>query len=205
MSAPTHGGLAAGDLFVDLPRKSVDETNNVICLVDTDLSISYCNPAWDRFALQNEGQNALSTLVVNRNLREFIPEPLRRFYDDVFARARSGRVSFDYECSSPELYRSFRMQVMLLKQYGGYAIINSLRLEHACPGGEVAFKPESFAYETAAGFIVMYCHCRRTRRHEGENVWDWVPEHLKRPPFTVSHGICPICAAYFYPDETNRR
>jgi hypothetical protein len=208
MSAPAKSGLAntPDDLFSDLPRESVDQTSNVICVVDADLSISYCNPAWDRFALQNGGQSALSSLVVNRSLREFIPEPLRRFYDDVFSRARTGSVSFDYECSSPELYRSFRMQVMYLKQYGGFAFINSLRLEHTYHiAGDAAFTPESFAHETAAGFIVMCCHCRRTRRHEGENVWDWVPEHLKRPPLTVSHGICPTCAAYFYPDEINQR
>ena len=35
----------------------------------------------------------------------------------------------------------------------------------------------------------MCMHCRRTRRTEEGDIWDWVPEFLAKPPDNVSHGL----------------
>ena len=203
MDRPEQSALetSVDQRFLDLSRRSVDETDNVIYLLDADLQISYCNPAWDRFALENAGEKVVRDLVVGTDLRAFLPDSLQRFYDDVFAIARARRVlAFDYECSSPDLFRLFRMQVKWLPQYGGFAVVNALRVErdHLATAA-VAYTPERFVYADSQGIITMCCHCRKTQRQGVENTWDWVPEHLKRMPLTVSHGLCPVCADYFYP------
>src|SRR6185312_8224703 len=114
---------------------------------------------------------------------------MRRFYNDVFSIAQAPRiVKFDYDCSSPDLYRCFRMEVVFLRRYGGFLINNALRLEKPHHDvGNVVFAPDSFRYEGENGLIVMCCNCRKTRRHEERNTWDWVPDHFQRASTTVSH------------------
>ena len=57
-------------------------------------------------------------------------------------------------------------------------------------------------YATDGDVIVQCCHCRRTRRSDGSDVWDWVPAWVASPPPETSHGICPLCLEYFYPRTT---
>lgn len=203
LSAQSEQVDASGDRrFLDFRRDTLDASGNVAFLVDSDRVIAYCNPAWDRFALANNGEHAAAKFVLGRRIDDFIPTAMRRFYDDVFSIAKTPRiVRFDYECSSPDLYRCFRMEVMFLRSYGGFLISNSLRLEKAHREvGNVAFPPDRFRYEGADGLIVMCCNCRKTRRLGEWGTWDWVPAHLQRAAGTVSHGICPICSAHLYPE-----
>lgn len=53
------------------------------------------------------------------------------------------------------------------------------------------------AYVDDKGVVTMCVHCRRTKRLGSEQVWDWVPEFIEKPPETVSQDICPACLAYF--------
>ena len=43
-------------------------------------------------------------------------------------------VEFDYECSSPDLYRIFQMQILPVEEPNGYTVINALSVEEGMEG-----------------------------------------------------------------------
>jgi PAS domain-containing protein len=45
--------------FGELSRNTVERSKNVIFLVDAKMRITYCNPAWDEFALANGGEHVV--------------------------------------------------------------------------------------------------------------------------------------------------
>ena len=192
--------MTDGSLPLGVPRSVLERSQAVICVLDPELRITYCNPAWDAFARKNGGSGALAQGVIGSRLLEAVADPLRNFYQEFFARARAtGQVQeFDYECSSAEVYRSFHMQVLPLKQERGYLVVHSLRVEKPLDFRS-AHVPDDRRYAGPDGIIVMCCHCRRTRRAQDPEVWDWVPAYVGLQQGKVSHGLCPVCYAYFYP------
>ena len=44
----------------------------------------------------------------------------------------------------------------------------------------------------------MCAHCRHTRSADDPQRWDWVPQYVAEPRTRISHGICPLCLAYYY-------
>jgi hypothetical protein len=63
----------------------------------------------------------------------------------------------------------------------------------------VVRRPLTVLYRDANGVIGMCMHCRRTRRSDDPDVWDWVPDFLSAPPDNISHGLCSMCFSYYYP------
>jgi hypothetical protein len=180
-----------------IPLSTLEASKDVCCQVNRELRITYCNPAWDRFAHANSGGLALSHRVVGSMIMDFVPSELIEFYSAAFASAREAVVEFEYECSSPELYRSFQMQILPVVQPAGYTVINALRVAERMEGKRLAFAlgPE---YVTDAGIITACSHCRRARRVDALEHWDWVPAILMPTQHSISHGLCPMCHAYFY-------
>jgi hypothetical protein len=184
-------------------RHALDLTGNVACITDADLQLLYCNPAWDQFAVLNGGEHAMREWVIGQNLLAVVPKELRSFYVTLFNGAReSAQVgSVDYECSSPTMFRLFRMEVRPLYVPDLFMIVHSLRIEHHHGPDRPAHPAENGIYQNPrTGIIVNCAHCRRTRRVVEPEVWDWVPEYLgpAAPPY-ISHGLCRTCYAYFYP------
>jgi hypothetical protein len=186
-----------------VPTSTLEASRDVVCQLDDALRITYCNPAWDRFALANNGELATADRVIGSVIIGFAPPELIEFYTAAFASARDAIVEFDYECSSPDLYRSFQMQILPIEQPQGYTLINALNVEESMEGRRSALVrgPE---YLTDAGIITVCSHCRRSRRVDVSDQWDWVPSNLKPAQRNVSHGICPICHAYFYGNILSR-
>jgi PAS domain-containing protein len=183
---------------------SIEELENersIVYILDSDLRIVYCNPAWDQFATQNHGEGLEWNSPRGTALLEAIAEPLRPFYVDGFRRvAETGEVwEHDFECSSSQLYRIYHMQVKPLQARGGFIVINSLLVETPHEAGRQAMPGATTLYLGPGEIVKMCCHCRRTQRCDGSQTWDWVPRYLEAPPGRVSHGLCTSCAAYFYP------
>jgi len=176
--------------------KVLEESHSAACLLDADLRIVYCNPAWDQFALANQGEQAQSRFVIGSRITDFIPLGLMPFYERVFAEARRAVVEFNYLCPSPELSRGFRVQVMPLRPEGGFAMIHSLQVEERSLCAPSANPAAHYVHTN--GFVRLCSHCRRACRVDDAGQWDWVPAYLSQTRIKVTHGLCPVCLEYFY-------
>jgi hypothetical protein len=177
---------------------SVESSPHACFALTESLEICYCNSAWDRFALENSAEPAaLAASVLHKPFLQFVPEDLRLFYQDIFQRVRAlGRMqSQDYECSSAQVFRVYRMQVYPLQAGSGFVVNNSLRVEH--PHTRAVCEPDDASYRERDGLIHMCANCRRTRRVDDPAVWDWVPAYVTRPR-EATHTVCPFCAEYYY-------
>jgi hypothetical protein len=183
---------------MQIPNLSIDaleQSSSVVFLLNDGLEITYCNPAWDEFARANGGGKWTRDKVAGYDLTQCIPPVLRSFYDRVFASARNGEVmEFEYHCSSPEKFRLLHMRVLPFLQAGGFAVVNSVRIETKY--GEPS-PANATPYFEKHGLATMCAHCRRVRLQES---WHWVPGLLNTHEPSISHGLCPICHAYFYGD-----
>jgi|tagenome__1003787_1003787.scaffolds.fasta_scaffold20541652_2 hypothetical protein len=182
--------------FSDMPRHVLERSQEVVYLLSNDMCIAYCNAAWDKFAMENDGARATRQHVLHRNLFDFIPEQLDNFYRELFAKVRKNNApaDFSFECSSVALERHFQMHVLPLRD--GFAVINSLRLESAHTHKSEHPGPD---YVSPQGIIVQCAGCRRTRRADESLHWDWVPEYLGHEHQTrISHGSCPVCMAFYW-------
>lgn len=177
------------EAFTELER-----TDNVSYVLSDELLVLLTNPAWRRFARDNGGdrvENGHGMLLL-----DVIAEPLRAFYREGFATARRTGEPWqhDYECSSPSVFRKFRMIVYPYDR--GFVVTHAPLVEQ--PHRERGRGP-SHAYERD-GVITMCAHCRRVRRAGEVERWDWVPDYVAARPANLSHGLCPPCYRYHYPD-----
>ena len=167
---------------------------SVTCVIEADSTIIYCNPAWDRFALQNNGIGATADYVVGRWLFAYIPAVLKLHYRKLIDTARRDRriVAQDYECPSADMFQKYHLKILPIPHTNLVAMVHSLCFKHAMDIETVL----PTAYHHGTGNVVTMCaQCRRTKRTDPSR-WDWLPDFVRTPPRRVSHGICPDCAMY---------
>jgi hypothetical protein len=179
---------------------ALDRSPAVSYIVDPQFRIMYCNPAWSRFARNNGAPKLAAHLVLGSDLFDAIPDPLKPAYSDAFRHVRSTGLVWEqsYECSSPTLLRVYRMRIHLLKPQDWFVVTNTLVVEQPHATTAIA---DANLYVDVNGFVTVCAHCRCSKRIDNGDQWDFVPEYLtlkldSRP--IVSHGLCPICRAYFY-------
>jgi hypothetical protein len=182
--------------------QEVFETDqDVLYLLDGDLCIAECNLGWDKFAAANGGVGISRKEVRGRSIFEFIPEVLTEFYEKKYTEARHAAhwIGFDYECSTPDVFRQFHM-AMRSVEYSGLLVVNSYLPDQRTPLTSPNQALADTAYVSPGGMITMCAHCRRTRRQDDSNTWDWVSRFLRDTGRKTSHGLCPRCTSYLYPD-----
>ncbi len=104
------------------------------------------------------------------------------------------RREYDYECSSAEIERTFRM-VVFPAAARFLVVTHSLRIER--PHDRPAMAPDDGGY-THDGVIRMCSNCRRVLAIGASERWDWVPAYVTAMPDNVSHGLCPPCFETFH-------
>jgi hypothetical protein len=180
--------------------RALQRSAAVSYILDSRCRVMYCNPAWNRFARSNGAPQLTSEAVVGSDLFDAIPEVLRAGYSDAFRHVLSTRRVWEqsYECSSPTLFRMFRMRIHLLKPQDWFIVTNSLIVERSHARTATA---DPNTYVDANGLVTTCAHCRCSRRVDSPDQWDFVPEYLQprlESAVKVSHGLCPVCRAYFY-------
>ncbi len=170
-------------------------------ILDSQCRFIYCNPAWDRFAKSNGAPQLTSEAVVGSDLFDAIPDSLRAVYSAAFQEVlNTGLVREQlYECSSPTLFRTFRMRIHLLRPQNWFLVTHVLVSERS---HQEAAEPDPDTYVNSDGLITICAHCRCSRRVDSPDQWDFVPEYLQlrqESGMKVSHGLCPVCRVYFYP------
>jgi hypothetical protein len=176
-----------------------DDNQSIIYLLDNDLNIVRCNPAWDRFALANEGSSAVASAVVGKSILAFVPPDLKKFYGIAYDNVKRFQREWWhlFECSSPAVLRNFYMRI-LPSADGGVLTVNTLIRETpaaAEPHGNV------MDYVERDGIVTMCSHCRRVKNLQSGS-WDWVPELLLRGNVLATYSLCDFCAAYHRHSES---
>ena len=180
--------------------RALDRSPAVSYIVDARFRIMYCNPAWNLFATSNDGPRLTAESVLGSDLFDAIPDALQPAYSDAFRQVlRTGLVwEQSYECSSPTLFRTYRMRIHLLRPQAWFVVTNTLLVErpHAA-----TTTTDANTYVDSNGLVTVCAHCRCSKRVNNPDQWDFVPEYLKLRPDSApraSHGLCPVCRTYFY-------
>ncbi len=199
-SATTSGAKSMVRGHLSRIMHALERSAGVSYILDSRYRVMYCNPAWNRFAGSNGAPQLTSKAVIGSDLFDVIPGVLRTFYSDAFRRVLStGQVWEElYECSSPDLFRKFRMRIHLLKPQDWFVITNTLLVEQPHTS-TAAVDPNT--YVDANGLVTLCAHCRCSKRVDNPDQWDFVPDHVQArldSAVKISHGLCPLCRAYFY-------
>ncbi|HEX8816387.1 MAG TPA: hypothetical protein VF753_12875 [Terriglobales bacterium] len=176
---------------------TLEESPDVSFVLDPQLCLVYRNQAWNNFASENCAPELATRAVIGTDLRKIIGHDLLPFYNAAFEQVERDRTAWEcqYECSSPQLFRKFRMQIQSLGPFG-YLVRNSLVVERPHAPSSVS---EPGDYVSADSIISLCMHCRCSRRIVPPYRWDFVPAHLDRNLTNISHALCPVCLEYFYP------
>jgi len=188
-----------------LYRSPLEKDPAVIYALDQELRIVYCNEAWDRFCAANGGGGLQRDSQIGRPILESVPPVLQSYFKENYQRvfATGQPWEHSYECSSPTVFRQFRMMACPHLEAKGIVVANSLWVEHAHnPLERLNQIADEHTYCSEAGHVTMCCHCRRTRR-PCTSRWDWVPDYLRLPPQHVTHGICAVCLNLYCPDYSS--
>jgi len=180
--------------------RNAQDSGDVCYLLDEKRRFIYCNPAWDRFAEVNGAPRLTGASVLGTDVFAAIPDALSNVYNSAFQNvAVTGRVwSKLYQCSSSEVFRRFRMRIHPVKSLGWFLVSNALVVERPHRTASGAMDETYFS----RGVVTMCAHCRSVRRATAPERWDFVPAYLRftgRDTLKVSHGLCPLCVAHFYP------
>ena len=194
-SLPPVGSPELAAVAAAVPIETLESSHAVIYATDPQLRLIYANAAWDLFAVNNAAPHLTRAHLARSPLLEAVRGPLRDFYGDRFAEAlRTGKpVEHAFECSSPQLFRTFQMRILPL-QNEGLLVMNTLTVEEPMSRTGVTASQE---YVDSNRLISMCSHCRRTERPDS-GAWDWVPSFVEHQPDQVSHGLCPVCLEYHY-------
>ena len=167
-----------------------------VCALSRDLRLVHTNDGWRRFARENGGGEVLAHWSSGVSIVDAIPSPLRAFYSEAFqhAFATGERWEHDYECSSADVYRQYRMVVYPFEGLF-LVVVNALLIE--APHTREPSSPDPSVYRVD-GVIGMCSHCRRVRNPNSQLRWDWVPDVVRAPPPNLSHGLCEPCACFYY-------
>lgn len=166
-----------------------------IAVLDPRAEILWVNAAWDAFAHANGAPD----LARHRSYLDGIAGPLRAYYEEVFERAMAtGEVyEQDYECSSVEQLRRYRMRVLPFPARGLVVEHTEITLSSREEQGEPAIDARFLG---ADGMIVQCSNCRRVRDPQAAETerWTWVPDWAKSSPAHTSHGICTPCVGFYW-------
>ena len=175
----------------------MDEASEVIFTLDENGILTYCNPSFERFAVQNGAPELTAARVVGTCFQANLPRVLQGFFRESLERARTTLElwRFEYDCSSADIYRKFQLTLFPQPNRKEFVFVHSRLIErpHTWP----AVDGIESAYRCRDGLIHMCCNCRRARCQESAR-WDWVPDFVRKRPLDVSHGICSFCRDWLY-------
>lgn len=183
--------------------ETLENSAHSIYALSKDLDIIYLNPAWVRFAKENDKrENTLKKFQIGTPILKGIKgEVIKKFYSQNYREVlENGSVwNLEYECSSNNVYRTFHQVTYPLGNGEGLLIINSLLVKMPIENVEkTTYEAISKRYTQPTGFITQCCNCRNCQRVEQPEIWDWVPDWVEQMPNNCSHSICSTCFDYYW-------
>lgn len=182
--------------------RELETSRDSACGLWPDLSIAWVNRAWQRFGETN-GAGRRGVWGVGRSFLDGVGTPLREYYRahllDVLESGHAWQS--EYECSSPNLFRLFRMSVERVGDARALLVRHQRVVQR--PHDRSCARPQpadARTYVDEHGLIAQCVHCRRVRRAGRAEHWDWVPLWVEAVPDHASGSLCPQCLATRYPD-----
>ena len=195
---------AFGEALRSFDLDTLAAQEHTIYGLDATWRLAYVNPAWFRFAAENDGlPQIIRDWPLGRDVLDACAPELRVFYADVYdAVLRSGTLwEHDFECSSADQYRLLHQTAYPLADGLGLLIVVSPIEQHPQMRDDAVHEPAAKAYQDEDGQIAQCAHCRKTRRPDRRHRWDWVPAWVARPPAHVTHTLCPVCLDHYFPGD----
>jgi hypothetical protein len=188
------GAMFQRSLDVTRMYSSLADGDNVTYVLSSELCFVHQNAAWERFARANGGERCLERWKPGSSLLDAVSGELKQFFEDGFAHAArsESRWDHDYECSSPTQFRKYRMMVYPIG--GSFVVTHALLVSVPHEPSELV---PGATYERQ-GFVAMCSHCRRVRRSDNPECWDWVPAYVSTVRDNISHGLCTACYRFYY-------
>ena len=180
---------------------TLDATADVIYGVDDDMRLAFLNLGWSRAANQNDAPVDFGERWgLGSKIDQALGDQLAEFYLDKYqqTKATGEPWSHEYVCHGPDVFRLYRMRILPLDE-GGWLVVHTEVEEEKAPGPDTLDVDRSeFRHEDD---IFRKCsHCAHFLRSKPPRRWVWAPSLIASPPAGVSHGLCPICYAYYYGD-----
>lgn len=173
---------------------TLDRTGTTLAALDLNARILWVNEVWYGFGRANGCEFTLDRYP---SYLDGISGTLRADYDRVLENVIATGTIFeqDYECSSADTIRHFRMRVLPFLP-DGLLVEHTQVSSHVASGGE---PPIEELYFDDHRHITQCSNCRRVRRpmNDAES-WVWVPEWVARSHPRTSHGICTPCLGYYW-------
>ena len=190
-----HGD--SNDHFRQFDLESIESSRNTILGIDRQFRILLLNPAYHRFAGDNEGDKVASDYSVGSDMLAAISGPQKEFYRSFLGECfgQSEPKSHDYECSSSERYRLFKLFAYPSVSHEVLLLDHAIQVEKAQELTGSTLSKEQ--YIDSYGIMHQCGHCRRVRHNNSEQ-WDWL--ELAMTFKEVSHGLCDSCLSTYYPD-----
>jgi hypothetical protein len=165
---------------------------NTAYWLDREDRIVRVSGGWDAFALENEGEKAVSERVTGRKLFEFITGDTTRMWMSAIiglARVSGKELERQYRCDTPLIQRYMRMRIVPEKN-------GELRLEHIVFREKERSKPVFFV-TGGARETVMDRRCSMCGRVFRDGVWieaESVPDYpAEGREIPVVYTICELC------------
>lgn len=182
------------------------------CLLDLGGTILFVNEAWERAARENGGgERCAGAGVVGTPLLDHIrgDEPRRMFrmlFQRMLRRAADAHeppVVATYESNAPDVARLVSTQMRAVTAPGGTLVGVALvhRIVRERPLAEV-YPPVDAGdkdWRGPSGAVEQCSCCRRTRRPEAPDEWDFVPGLVAATPVDTVFDYCDLCRALHYP------
>lgn len=184
-----------------LPDRQLAEferSRNTVLALWPDLSIAYVNPAWIRFAVENDGEPAISnSWSVGACVLDAIVPPVRSFFEEQYRKCLTEKRAwdFDYECSSADRFRVFHLRVAPPPGAEVLITVHTPRIDFDCVREECP--PILANYRQADGAVRQCCECRKFQRFGATNLFDWVPFWIRCRPQRVRQVLCPNCCSFY--------
>lgn len=178
---------------------SIENSRDVIFIVDRQFRLQAFNQAWVDFAVENDGRSVLDQFPLGASILKALPAKLKSFLIAKFNQAVLQNKPFehDYECSSARQYRVFHQSAYPLVNAAGLVISNHL-IKFSSHTETTRGLLEGLIDED--GIIVQCCNCRKVRDPDNQQLWLWVPEAIEKKFSRISHAICPRCYDFYYPE-----
>lgn len=177
---------------------SLSRSENTIIGIDRDLKVNLLNDAYYQFALQNNGEDIKERFSLGSNILSAISGEQREYYKYLFRKLFDSNKhhSHDYECSSVEKYRLYKMFLYPSKDNVVLLLEHTRIEEKPINQKEISSDPKDFIDKN--NVMVQCGHCRKVRNIHNKQ-WCWLKESFtyKR----ISHTICNICFDTYYYDD----